>query len=307
MNYKFETIECNLCGSKDYEIISNKGKFDLPTRVVLCKNCGLAYLNPRWDRESYLNFYKNDYDKYYRPAIHSKKISVSEKENPIIVRLRQYNLLTEKTNTILDIGSGEGQNLMDLKSNLPNSTLFAIEPSAISQEHLITNKIVVISKDIDSDWDKNYIKKFDLIIMRHVLEHFMDPIQVMKKVKNVLSISGIAYIAVPNNLKPSQSLEKSWFRNVHTYYFNKYSLKNLMKISGFEVMELVEGDEFNRSEVYLIVKASTTKVQPTFSNIHFQKQEEVYKKKLIKDKNTINKGILYSKKGLLKLLSLIKK
>ena len=79
-----------------------------------------------------------------------------------------------------------------------------------------------------------------------------------------------------------------------------------MNISGFEVMELVEGDEYNRSEVYLIVKAITTKAQPTFSKIHFQEQEYVFKKKLIKDKSIINKSILYSKKGLLKLLSLIK-
>lgn len=67
MNYQFEKVKCNLCGSNDYEKVCEEGKFGLPTNVILCKECGLGYLNPRWDGDSYMNFYRYEYDKCKLP------------------------------------------------------------------------------------------------------------------------------------------------------------------------------------------------------------------------------------------------
>jgi len=68
-DYDFEIVDCNVCGENNTEQISSKGKFGLPANVVLCKNCGLGYLNPRWNSEAYINFYSNNYDDLYRPDI----------------------------------------------------------------------------------------------------------------------------------------------------------------------------------------------------------------------------------------------
>ncbi|MGB1103629.1 MAG: class I SAM-dependent methyltransferase [Crocinitomicaceae bacterium] len=78
----------------------------------------------------------------------------------------------------------------------------------------------MLSDDVNSNWYTKLNERFDLIIMRHVLEHFLDPLTVLKRIREVLSEDGVLYIAVPNNLNPTQDLEKVWFRVVHTYYFN---------------------------------------------------------------------------------------
>jgi SAM-dependent methyltransferase len=306
MEYKFETVNCNLCNSNNYQSISKKGKFGLPTNVVICRECGLSFLNPRWDHNSYLQFYQNDYDKYYRPKISKIPPLLNEQINPIEIRLKKFNLLPENVLRILDIGSGEGNNLLHFKSLFQNSKLYAIEPSVESQNHLKKYNVTIIESDVDTSWDLNHRNKFDIIIMRHVLEHFLDPIKIMKKVHNVLTSSGIVYIAVPNNLNPTENLEKSWFRNVHTYYFNKYSLLNLSKIVGFEILKLVEGDDFNRGEVYLVAKKSKSKDSPIFSIKHYEEQLSVLKEKLRKDNSIKYQGISIIKKIRKKLISLTK-
>lgn len=289
MEYKFEHIPCNLCGSDNYETISTKGKFGLPTNVVICKDCGLSYLNPRWDKDSYNHFYKSEYDKYYRPQI--KKQSFSSKNNsnnPIVNRIEKLKLFPESISSILDIGSGAGENLFFLKSKFEKSKLYAIEPSLESQIHLQNNNVNVLSDDVDTSWNEEFKDTFDIIIMRHVLEHFLDPLTVIKKVKGTLKKTGILYIAVPNNLNPTQNLERSWFRNVHTYYFNKYSLKSLCNLAGLEILEIVEGDEFNRGEIYLIAKIAESVSTPHFSYKHYEEQFTVLQNKLKLEKSFVN-------------------
>ena len=296
MKYEFETVNCNLCNSDNYQKISSKGKFGLPTNVVICKNCGLSYLNPRWNNASYLDFYQNEYDKYYRPQIIKEKDLKRTQINPIEIRLNKFNLFPEKVEQILDIGSGEGNNLFHFKSLFPNSELHAIEPSIESQNHLIKFNVNIIGSDVDTDWDADYKEKFDIIIMRHVLEHFLDPVKMMKKVSRVLKPNGIVYVAVPNNLKPTQSLEKSWFRNVHTYYFNKYSLENLNKLVGLKTIQMVEGDELNKGEVFFIAKKSNKVEEPVFSAKDYETQSKIFL-----DKLKVENKLSY------KLVSLIKK
>lgn len=283
MNYTFETVNCNLCNSNEYEEISNKGKFGLPIHVVLCKNCGLGYLNPRWDRGSYLHFYQHEYDKYYRPKGSTNANIAINELNLIAERLSRLNLLPTEAEKILDIGSGEGENLMHFDTLFPNSNLYAIEPSIESKKSLEAYGVTVIGDDVDTDWHLGYESAFDFIILRHVLEHFLDPLEVLKKVRSVLRDSGIIYLAVPNNLKPTQNLEKSWFRNVHTYYFNKFTLTKLFEKAGFKILGLVDEDELCKGEMFVIAQRGELKM-PTFKNEHFELQKDVFESKLSKEK-----------------------
>jgi hypothetical protein len=55
MAFVFETVTCNICGADDFDLLATEGQFGLPTHVGLCRQCGLGYLNPRWDKNSYLS------------------------------------------------------------------------------------------------------------------------------------------------------------------------------------------------------------------------------------------------------------
>ena len=72
--------------------------------------------------------------------------------------------------------------------------------------------VKILTNDVDNEIDDMHHGSFDLIVMRHVLEHLENPVTALKKIVNLLSKDGILYIAVPNSLKTGKyPLQKSWF------------------------------------------------------------------------------------------------
>jgi len=280
MTKQLEKINCAICSADNTEDISTKGQFNLPINLVLCKDCGLGYLNPRWDKLAYSEFYQKEYDKYYRSELTADFKLSPRANNTILSRLAEWKHLPDNINNLLDIGSGAGQNLIDFKQQYPAANLFAIEPSPDSHEHLSSINAKVISTDVDSDWASGESPKYDFVIMRHVLEHFLDPVAVMKKVHKALAPNGLLYVAVPNNLKPSKKLESHCFRVVHTYYFNKFSLYNLFALAQLEILEVGEGDHLNQGEVFLVARPASEILSPKIDSADFDKQRIVFANKL---------------------------
>lgn len=280
---QFEKVNCAICGADNTHEVSKKGQFGLPINLVLCKDCGLGYLNPRWDQASYLAFYQKEYDTYYRSELTADFKLLPKANNPILTRLTNWKHLPRDIKNILDIGSGAGQNLIDFKEQFPSANLFAIEPSPDSHKHLSSINAKVVSGDVDSEWCKGEEDKYDLVIMRHVLEHFLDPVTVMKKVNKVLAPNGLLYLAVPNNLKPSKKLETHWFRVVHTYYFNKSSLYNLLALAQLEIIEVGEGDPFNQGEIFLLARSAGAALTPKIDSADFVRQRAIFENQLEKE------------------------
>ena len=256
-----EEIDCKICGSSDSEILFKEGRDNIPINFSICKNCGFTYLNPRWTKEAYNEYYANEYDGVYRSEILKPEADSAKYETARQVhnRLQKANKLPQNPVNILDIGSGMGWSSVYFKDQVfRNANYFAIEPSLHCQENLKEQGIKVLSDDIDSNWDEKNIK-FDLIIMRHVLEHFMDPVAVLKKVSNCLSEDGVLYVAVPNNNNPYSPLRTNFLRVVHTFYFDPHSITNALLMSGLSAQALVEKDPANRYELYVICKKAEQK------------------------------------------------
>lgn len=53
-----ERVACNLCGQDDPIEIATRDKFDLHLTSVMCRKCGLIYLNPRPTAATYQTFYE---------------------------------------------------------------------------------------------------------------------------------------------------------------------------------------------------------------------------------------------------------
>jgi hypothetical protein len=86
--------------------------------------------------------------------------------------------------------------------------------------------------------------------MRHVLEHFHDPQTVLRKVRHVLSDNGILYVAVPDAGHPTKRLRSFFFRVVHLSYFTARSLSDMLRMTGFDIIKVTEGDVLERHEVF---------------------------------------------------------
>jgi 2-polyprenyl-3-methyl-5-hydroxy-6-metoxy-1,4-benzoquinol methylase len=233
----FEFISCPICGAKTFKPISKKGQFGFPCHVSICKNDGLVLLNPRWTKERYSSFYAHEYDSYYRPKVFTKE-SDRDKYSDIIVIFRRFQNfgITFSGKHVLDIGAGMGWSLEWIKRNFPNFTdLCAIESSMYCINNIVDElQFNVISQDIESDWKS---PNTDLIIMRHVLEHFLNPLDILNNIARNLSENGVVYIAVPNMFHPRGSLSRYWFRVVHTFYFSEFTLMNIiLKVGLYPVI-----------------------------------------------------------------------
>jgi SAM-dependent methyltransferase len=274
----YENTGCIICNSSDSDLIySGKGQFGLPANVCVCKDCGFGFLNPRWNEETYFSFYVNVYDKYYR----NKPISIPPEKNtssyyPIYVRyIRNFSSFNPKN--VLDIGSGNGELLSYLMQQNPAANYYAIESSLTCKEELKNRGIHFVSDDVNSDWEKSFDKKFDFVIMRHTLEHFLNPMRVLEKVRKALTDDSILYIAVPDSYNYPPPLKTSYFRAVHPYYYTKESLINVLKISGFNVIKCVEASkENNNQEMYCFAKVSDN-IQPiAINSFNYHKQKRIY-------------------------------
>ena len=216
-NFVFEEFACPLCHNNDYEILCKTRSFNISVNISICKACGFVYLNPRWTDDSYNQFYQKAYDDYAERNRNSH--SEIKRYSVIINRIdKLMSFGKNKSINILDIGAGMGNGLKTFKTKYKNSNLFAIEPSKEGQYNLKKHDIKNISNNADSNWEKTK-NKFDIVVMRHVLEHLSHPEKILSKIYKTLSSQGCFYISVPNLDYPYLPSSKSWFTVFHILYF----------------------------------------------------------------------------------------
>jgi len=263
---EIETISCSVCGNSEHEVISTKGRDFIKTSVAICTSCGFLYQNPRWSKEEILKYYETKYDSYYRSNFTVNMMTPEVYDaypygfHPVYQRIRGY-VNPSKELSIVDVGSGEGTNLLYLGKKFNSKKLKAIEPSIEGKKALEEKQIKLIDSDVDADWHKHFQNDFDIVTLRHVFEHLHFPNEFLQKIKQCLTTDGILYIAVPDAYNiGTEKLESEFFRIVHNYYFTRISLRNILIKNGFEILELSEGDKFHNSELFVIAKPSDIQV-----------------------------------------------
>jgi len=66
---KYELIKknfCPICNQNIFETLSEKDRYGLPLKVVICKSCGLVFSNPYFNDNSLIKFYNTDSPRIYR-------------------------------------------------------------------------------------------------------------------------------------------------------------------------------------------------------------------------------------------------
>jgi SAM-dependent methyltransferase len=287
-NIKWDSVNCHICESSEKEQIkiNNEplvdGQFGFSVHPVICKNCGLVFLGKRWSKEFYGIFYENYYDDLYRLET-KPEYGISAVINNMDViwnRIKPHVIDVNEKLNILDLGSSYGHGLKHLQSKLPNSNIFAIESSPESIEVLQSSEIgaTLITNDFDLDWENKYKDSMDIIVMRHVFEHVLDPLLTLKKIRKALKKDGILYIAVPDivNIRTNLRDYDNWweyiFRSVHTYYYSKDTFIKTLQIESLYPVEIQEEEE----EIWAVIKKDTTN-NFDFEN-QYNKQKQIFEK-----------------------------
>jgi 2-polyprenyl-3-methyl-5-hydroxy-6-metoxy-1,4-benzoquinol methylase len=262
---EYESVPCVLCGTNSAHVIAKRWQFNHHVYVSICPKDGLVYLNPRWTKSRYQHFYAYEYDFYYRSDEFSDDYADSVKfGKSVVIERRLKECGVTDFHSLLDIGTGMGWTLEYFSKRMSISTA-AIESSEACIQYLQSNiGAEVLGHDVDSEWHRSHAGRFDVVIMRHVLEHFMDPIAVLTKVHHVLAPHGVLYLAVPDAMSPDEPMD-SFYRIVHTYFFNSDTLTCATSRAGLRPLVLRSEGElwgvFRKSEPGQVQLPSTYDAQ----------------------------------------------
>jgi 2-polyprenyl-3-methyl-5-hydroxy-6-metoxy-1,4-benzoquinol methylase len=112
------------------------------------------------------------------------------------IRHEIRTLLPERATRILEVGAGAGGTLKWLKTIYPEAETTGVELNSDLGEELKRNVDVSIIGNIEDCLVK--LKSYDLILLLDVLEHIIDPTDMLRNIVQRLDRSGHAIVSVPN-------------------------------------------------------------------------------------------------------------
>ena len=256
--------KCNCCNSKNINQVYDDSFFNLP--VMKCMDCLFHFVMYEEDEKNMQKYYNETYWPVFR-NINNKKILDQKVDNAYLIKklpspiikliestgvrkslaYSQFRYLKSylKGKTLFEIGPGEGFILELFEKN--NYNVFGMEASK-ENLNVISSKLRNGKIEIGFAEDISKInKKFDVIILSHVLEHLVDFRKVLLNIKNLLVDDGIFFIEVPN-CKNFEMLEHSIYTQPHLHHFTKLSLELLLEDLGFKIIKI---DTFSANVVSL--------------------------------------------------------
>ena len=218
---------CVVCGNKNFDIHSEleylKGR--------KCKECGMISVNPYYTKEGIELLYS----KYLSDRLLDKK-KLQQREIMYDID-RDWVLRHITRGSVLDIGSSAGYFLSRFNAN--NFKRLGVE---ISDDCRIEAKNKFNIPIIVGDFTKiEFDEAFDLITMRGVIEHFVDPVSVIEKTSEIISKGGLLYItATPNGAAFAFDVYRGkWnlFSPDHVHHFSLQHLDNIMSRYSFKLID----------------------------------------------------------------------
>lgn len=276
---------CPICKTGEVELLHSQ-RFALHEEhplssgydVVTCTSCGFVYADT--------SVTQADYDRFY--AEHSKyedvKTGTGGVENSFDWKRQQEtalqiaNFLQNPGVSILDVGCANGGMLKALKE-LGYEILCGIDPSSVCVENTRQLGIEAHQGSLFLPFKK---KAYDCVILSHTLEHVEDVRGALNWIRERLKPDGIVFLETPDalcymdfNYAPFQD-----FNTEHINHFSLACLENLMRLSGFEMLQ---------SGVKTLQTSSYTQYPAVYG---FWKQTEM-PHALVKDTELRNKIELY--------------
>ncbi len=250
--YKLEQVTKCYCGSDELEVLSIQDRFALPFGTKICKSCGLIQLSPRLSAECLSDFYN---EIYWGLVLGEKSQELSTGDKYMAAEIYKYlekHVILhfgEKELTVIEIGCGSGIKLNEIKNICSKNN---IKVKAIGCDYSSDAVKMAKTKGVDcrlGGIDSLVGEKADIIILSHVIEHFINLKNELEDIKKLMTEKAYLYIEVPGVGDLVNKSEYGYNYLIysvlaHMYNFNLVSLRSVLEPLGFE---FVAGDEYIRS------------------------------------------------------------
>lgn len=252
---KFLETDCPVCMSSNSSLFVNK--WDLKYR--LCEDCGLIFVSPYPDDEIRTWYFANsDGLKFWREQMPESTI-----EQRMVMYLDRVNYIQERikqnacnTNTVLEVGSGNGELAQVLREKKVFDKIILVEPQPL----LLNIERCEVINTVLANAPTHISEKVDVILAFEVLEHINDPKTFIKEVHNLLNTDGLFILSTPNidSLEIQLLKEKSpTIMFDHVRLFGPRSIKRLFSEEAWEIVDLQTPGNF---DITTIVDAYKNKI-----------------------------------------------
>jgi len=242
-----ETVRCNLCGADDTIPVTEIDGF----HIVRCRQCGLVYVNPRYQREVLQEIYTETY--YDHDGIKNGleffgyENYLADKDNiraTFAKRLRTIESYAPRGH-LLDIGCATGFFLDLAREN--GWKVMGTEVSAFSAQY--ARETLGLDVRMGTLRDLHFEDQmFDAVTVWDVIEHVPDPLSELQEVQRILRDGGLVSIITPDvDSWVARSLGNRWeeFRRVreHIYFFSRRTMVQTLHKAGFDVLKIQSADK----------------------------------------------------------------
>lgn len=230
-------MECRLCNSDKLKLLFLQGD-QLQYKFYRCMECGLVNLDIKDINIS------NNQQKYYGRFKPFNNYEDDKRVRDAYRFIRKYVPLTN--GKFLDIGCGGGSLLYFAAKDGWEVKGIEIADGYVDY---VKEKLGVEVIHADFLKLKNFNEKFDLVSLRHVLEHLPDSVLAMNKISSLLNDGGYAHFEFPNINSITHRFNRFLLRNkiisktygpdynpAHCNEFSRQSFSYLLGLTGFQLI-----------------------------------------------------------------------
>ncbi len=221
--------DCPICGGRFVTPIFVKAGFPHGR----CTDCGLIYVNPVLNDEAVLDHYREE----------SSWVKVMESGPQVEFDRLKYIYGLDVAgpylsgNKVLDVGAGAGAFVRTAREL--NLTIEALELHRDNASRLAMEGFQVYDRPLAEAG--LVADRYDLVTLWEVIEHIVDPLDLLKDIGRILKPSGLLLVLVPNadSLVSRILHEKSGTFGGHSHvsFFNVRTLTRALNQATFNVLE----------------------------------------------------------------------
>jgi 2-polyprenyl-3-methyl-5-hydroxy-6-metoxy-1,4-benzoquinol methylase len=262
-----ELIPCPMCGGERHTMRLQGGNPTLPGalgqrvfRIVKCDDCGLYFTNPRPTLDSLGQYYPDDYHAYQadegsiggiarlvlRDAFGAPSVRPSLAGRAIARTIRifrrpesfGFGLPFRGRGRLLDFGCGQGKFLRRMHSLGWDVTGIDFSEKAIRS--VVASGLRAVHGTLPHP--ELATGSFDVVTLRHALEHVPDPRDTVRQAWELLNAGGLLLVAVPNfdawEIDRFKELAMGVDLPRHLTHFTPRTLEAMMRAEGLGQIQI---------------------------------------------------------------------
>ena len=254
-NAPLEEVNCSLCGGREMKTLARRDCVGLPVKTVMCRRCGLIYINPRPTEEWYKDYYDSLGGRQHRYKYGDEKRSLAplgsgfegakKHGRGLALRLGKYM----KPGLTIDVGSSEGGVLAGIREII-NIQPLGIEPVKEEADYATSRGIMTRAALIENIESLGIeLAPASNIICVKSLNHLLNPAKFFSWAWRTLAPDGRLILEVKNFRQQCRRAGRitSGIQLDHPYMFMPETLVAFVERAGFDIV-FMDADELKSRE-----------------------------------------------------------